>query len=720
MDRSQPFVWHLAVLITGLICQAGYGQPTTFVEQAGLVVIEAESAALGGAWRIATENAGFTGAGYVVADEAVGTLSYPVRVSTPGRYLVLLRSAAPHDTEHNDTWVRLDGPAITWTADDAPACSQHDDGWYKTFVNESYHIWSWNNKNCDHTERRLYAHIAEPSDYVLRLRARSPGHLIDRVVLRHDSRTDGEAQDLGLAETRTTEPPRLQGTLRTWHRVTLDFEGPAVDETSDPNPFLDYKLTVTFRQGGRVYRVSGFYAADGRAAESSATSGNKWRVHFTPDASGVWTYAASFRAGDEVAISLDPYAGQPLAFDGLQGQFEVLPTDKVGRDFRAKGMLRYTGERYLRHAGTNEPFLKGGPGGPENLLAYHDFDGTYDNGGPEQPTLDDGLHRYEPHVGDWNAGDPTWQDDKGKGLIGGLNYIASKGMNTLYFLAMNWAGDGDDVWPWTRHDQQDRYDVSKLDQWEIVFNHMDSLGIAMNMLLQETENDTLFDGGALGTLRKLYVRELVARFGHHLGLAWNLGEENNNTTEERLAFAAYLKALDPYDHPIVIHNHVHLIPQTYNPLLGKADFTGVSFQIANPADTHQRILQYLDVSHAAGHPWVVNLDEIGHYTTGMTPDGPESNHDMLRRDVLWATLMAGGGGVEWYFGYQFPHADLNLEDWHSRDAGWDMTRHALHFFRQYLPFDEMEHNDGLTWAGDDYVLATRGKVYAIYRRYGGA
>lgn len=719
-QRMRNLGWlGICLVVLGFGRGEGYAQ-ALFEERAGLVVMEAESAALDGAWYVATENVGYTGSGYVVADEVVGTLSYPITITTTGRYLVSLRSAAPHPTEHNDTWVRLEGESeVVFYADNGPACSQFEDGWYKTFMNESDSLWSWNNKNCDHTERRVYAEVATPGTYTLHLRARSTEHMIDRIVLRHASRTDGDAQHIGLAETRVQPAPQITGTLQTWHRMTLTFEGPEADEMGDVNPFLDYRMHVTFQQGGRRYTVSGFFAADGHAAETSATTGNKWRVHFAPDSPGLWTYTASFHTGGHIALSDDPYAGTATAFDGYEGQIRVKPTDKTGRDFRAKGMLRYTGERYLRHAGTYEPFIKGGPGSPENLLGYHDFDGTYDNGGAGTPTLEKGLHRYEPHIPDWNTGDPSWQNGKGKGLIGGLNYIAGKGMNTLYFLSMNWAGDGNDVWPWTEHDQQDRFDVSKLDQWEIVFSHMDSLGIAMNMLLQETENDTLFDGGTLGTLRKLYFRELVARFGHHLALTWNVGEENNNTTEQRLAFANYLRALDPYDHPVVVHNHVHLIPQTYDPLLGHPAFTGTSFQIANPGDTHLRVLQYLDASAATGHPWVVNLDEIGHYSTGLSPDGSGNNHAELRRDVLWATLMAGGGGVEWYFGYTYPHADLVLEDWRSRDAAWDMTRHALQFFWDHLPFDEMQHHDGLTWPNNDYVLAKLGEVYAIYRREGG-
>ena len=115
-------------------------------------------------------------------------------------------------------------------------------------------------------------------------------------------------------------------------------------------------------------------------------------------------------------------------------------------------------------------------GSPENFLAYHEFDGTFDNGGTATPSLKEGMHQYGPHLGDWQAGDPVWAGNKGKAIIGALNYLSSMGMNSLYFLTMNVQGDGNDVWPWIAPDNQTRYDVSKLSQWDKVFDHMDKSG----------------------------------------------------------------------------------------------------------------------------------------------------------------------------------------------------------------------------------------------------
>jgi hypothetical protein len=237
--------------------------------------------------------------------------------------------------------------------------------------------------------------------------------------------------------------------------------------------------------------------------------------------------------------------------DGAKGSFNIAPTDKTGRDNRAKGRLEYVGKHHLRFAETGEYFLKCGADAPENFLAYVDFDGDFKNDGHK----DNFVKNWAPHIKDWKAGDPTWQDGKGKGIIGAINYLASEGMNVFSFLTLNIGGDDQNVFPYTTYDERDRLDVSKLGQWEIVFNHGDQLGMYLHFKMLETENELLLDKGDLGPQRKLYYRELIARFGHHLALNWNLGEEiNNATTAQKKAWAEYIWNTDPYHHHVVIHN----------------------------------------------------------------------------------------------------------------------------------------------------------------------
>ncbi len=50
---------------------------------------------------------------------------------------------------------------------------------------------------------------------------------------------------------------------------------------------------------------------------------------------------------------------------------------------------------------------------------------------------------------------------------------------------------------------------------------------------------------------------------------------------------------------------------------------------------------------------------------------------------------------------------------------WELTDYALEFFREYLPFTEMNHYDIATSAKDDYCFAKPGDIYAIYLPAGG-
>ena len=81
----------------------------------------------------------------------------------------------------------------------------------------------------------------------------------------------------------------IAGALKQWHKVTLTLDGPGASERdADPNPFTDYRMTVTFthESGTPKYNVPGYFAADGNASETSADSGRKWRAHLSPDKAG--------------------------------------------------------------------------------------------------------------------------------------------------------------------------------------------------------------------------------------------------------------------------------------------------------------------------------------------------------------------------------------------------------------------------------------------------
>ena len=136
---------------------------------------------------------------------------------------------------------------------------------------------------------------------------------------------------------------------------------------------------------------------------------------------------------------------------------------------------------------------------------------------------------------------------------------------------------------------------------------------------------------------------------------------------------------------------------------------------------------------------MVANDEQGDAALGVPPDpgfegfpgrarekgGREYDLHDVRRHTLWGALMAGGAGVEYYFGYSLPQNDLLCEDWRSRERSWDFAAVALRFFAdERIPFWEMEPSDDLVGnpAGDNrrYAFAKRGEVYLVYLPEGGS
>jgi len=509
----------------------------------------------------------------------------------------------------------------------------------------------------------------------------------------------------------------ITGQRRQWHKVTLTLDGPYAHELDkQPNPFTDYRMTVVFKHasGAPVLQVPGYFAADGDAAETGADCGTAWRAHLSPSKTGTWHYEVQFVQGDSVANSDN--AGQPIpAYHGKTGSFKVRKTNKQEPDMRARGLLQYVGERYLRFAGSGKVFLKCGADAPENLLAYADFDGPFKVDGHK----DNFIKTWEPHVSDWRTGDPTWQGGKGKGLIGAINYLASEGMNAFSFLLMNIEGDDRNVFPYTHYDERWAMDVSRLDQWEIIMAHGTQMGMFLHFKIMETENELLLDKGDLGPQRKLFYRELIARFAHHPAMNWNVGEEiNNASTEQKKAWAQYFWDTDPYQHHLVIHNGGD---PHYDVMGPEFAYTGFSLQTNKPDfnRVHNATLNYINRSAAAGKVWAVACDEPGDASLSLVPDKDDPGHRDARVNGLWGHFTAGGWGLEWYFGYKRDHSDLTCEDWRSRDLFWDQCRHALNFFETTgLPVWDMANADDLV-AGDAYCLAGTGGPYLVVLKTGG-
>jgi hypothetical protein len=579
--------------------------------------------------------------------------------------------------------------------------------------------------------------------------------------------------------------PQALAQTAAWQPIELDLTGPQAQETGGGiNPFLDRRLDVTFelldssgQPTGITYRVPGFFAADGSAADTHATSGTTWRTRFTPDQAGTWRWTAEFYEGSGAAVAdqgdLGTFTRNDAALSQTSGTLAVTPRDPNAPGFLGRGRLAYTGGHYLQTLGDGRYWIKTGVDSPENPLGYLGFDNTTSqngrgpdyvgSGADDFPNNDFGrLHRFPTHRSDWNPGDPDWQrqageapgtvgDRDGRNLIGAVNYLADAGANSIYFLPMNLGGDGDDSYPFTDPNDSnndagdDRYDVSKLAQWERFFDHAQRQGIHLHVVLNEAETDNkrFLDNGALGDERRLFYREMIARFGHHNALQWNISEEYNlnagfdqnpgngdqNEADEAatvLSFAEFIAELDAYDHPTTVHNAGGVSqsnPANSGPwrfFIGEDDFDLTSLQQANKVDGWSDVVEnFREATGNAGRPIPIMIDEPGSIDRDADDNTSLSLADATRRRMTYDILFSGGG-VEWFA----ESIDQSLENFRS-DGGsdldqiWNETAIARRFLEDHTRFWEMEPDDELLTGensgfGGAEVFAILGEQYAIY------
>lgn len=546
--------------------------------------------------------------------------------------------------------------------------------------------------------------------------------------------------------------------------VTVELDGPVLDAGSGPNPFADYRLDVTFGNGGATWRVPGYFAGCRDAADRDCARGGLWKAHFVPSRAGEWTYRLRFRTARDIVATDAPGAAVP-DLDGLTGRLRVgmAPRNAV----RARGLLRYTGESLYRWSGDGRVAFKIGPDSPENMLAFAGFARTPDSPPPKNLVgvglgiTAQGLRKsWSPHLGDFerkSAGAYLWNGGRdGRALLGMFRYLSGAGVNSVSMLLFNVGGDDRNVVPqllkvppndfaalapedqWGRGVHKDRYDVSKLAQWARALAYADELGLRLHFKLMEQENNGFMDGGGLGRERRIYLREMVARFGAALGATWNLGEENDQASVDQAAAAAYLAALDPYRHPIVLHTMPHE-KERYRPLLGdRSALTGLSLQGLSGLldDVRPDIVKWSGAARDAGRPLVIGYDELGgpfhgapvdpSYAAGRPPGVVPANwpaalraradRAAYRRGAIWNALTAGAEGIEVYYGFFGGCGDLDCQDHRSRGEVFADGARAVRFFEEHIGEAalRMRPIDDLTPDGGDYVFAEPGQTYLIF------
>ncbi len=162
-----------------------------FIESGGLVIMEAESQPVVGDWDLNTDIAGFTGTHYIewkTGDPFAGAIpagtdiiTYDILISTPGRYRMQIRSAAPDRTEHNDVWVAFpDNGALK---EKAGVYTDLGTGFFKVYQNVDNDTWTWNSSNVDGNPHNIYTDFPAAGTYRFQFSGRSTKFKIDRIAL---------------------------------------------------------------------------------------------------------------------------------------------------------------------------------------------------------------------------------------------------------------------------------------------------------------------------------------------------------------------------------------------------------------------------------------------------------------------------------------------------------------------------------------------------------
>lgn len=460
------------------------------------------------------------------------------------------------------------------------------------------------------------------------------------------------ADNPDLISPRSSEDLALQdvGSFAQWSKVELDFTGPESEAAGSDNPFTII-MDVTFTSPeGQEYDVPAFYDGDGQGQPD----GDVWRVRFSPNEPGQWRFEST--------------STHPL-LDGYNGTFTVTapkgcPPYEPGDlpDFNCVGWLQYAkNERYLRFAdGTY--WVKGGSDDPEDFLAA------------EQTV---GFESKEAAI----------------------DFLAEHGVNSQYILLSNIDGDGQNVWPWLGATQAeakentDRFDIPKLTEWESVFSYLQSKGIVLHLVWED-------DSAWTGFNRNMFYREMIARFSHHNGLYWNLGEEYNESysPNQIREFSSKIQEIDPYNHPITVHNEGSL--NNWAPFIGDTNLQLTSLQTELLPQNEAAVAFFEEITES-GHIIPIAFDETGKIAASARG---------LSRHIVWSVMLAGAG----FELHMSPMQSFEQFSNHLNDM------HHARTLIESLPFTEMMPQNEALISGHGYVFAKPGEVYAIYLPDGGS
>lgn len=472
----------------------------------------------------------------------------------------------------------------------------------------------------------------------------------------------------GVPETRFVEPEAVAevsdlGPFAKWSKVEIELQGPqtsVMDAERNPSEIV---VDVTFEgPDGRRVVVPAFYDGDGEGGYT----GDVWKVRFRPDAVGRWQFSTQ-----STVASLGGHRGAFMVEEPEGCEPRVAPGGLP--DFACVGRLQYEpGQHYLKFADGGY-WIKGGIDDPENFLGEA--------------------------IGDWSEKREA------------IDILRDHGVNSIYFITNNITpGDRNDTWPWMGETAEEakenveRYDVVKLQAWEDFFEYVQEQGIVLHFILADDSAWSEFE-------HYPYYREMVARFAHHPGLIWNIGEEANEVywDSDQLELAQLLRDLDPFDNPVTVHRKPPW------PFMGETVFDLTSIQPGDGAgdfgavidtDLGRIVREHRIGSVEEGHPIPVMIDE-----TPRVRRVDDETRFIMRSQILYPIYLSGGNYELHYHDSYGQGGSLRIEELTPMLQDMQVARQ----FVESVPFHEMAPcNELVAGVEDRHCLGKAGEVYLLY------
>lgn len=404
----------------------------------------------------------------------------------------------------------------------------------------------------------------------------------------------------------TDATPYAASTLGTWngykyinHVMTLGLLGPEISETTSAairqlvgsTVYQDYRATLSIRHmvTKKKYTIPCYYNKNRNVAnveDTIATSGDVWLCHFIPSLSGIYNWYIDFYYGSYIAAETMFHTNTTIwnrakFFDGMAGSFiiqenveEILTAttsssssyDNVLRNGRIQvkvdDMTNINGLYYMTSQQSMidtimADTIPNSTNSIYNILQYNEFDDTISNLS---------FTEYTNYTNITSPDITTWKGGKGISLLGYINEHYANGTNAIVVnptsssSSLPFIGSVDDTSYY--------YDTSKLAQWDIIFEYISSnKGMILLFQFDVISLQSMYsnvNGTSSITLSydyQIYIREMIARYSHHLNIIYHIMIPNSTTTNnpattnynQTKLLIDFIRTIDPYRNPIIFN-----------------------------------------------------------------------------------------------------------------------------------------------------------------------